>query len=113
MILSVLIASIAVYSWKLLGYLIPERFITDKFRDFAERVTVSLLAAMVMIQGFTVTGEVVVDARLPALLVAAYGATGPGPRARCVGGGGGAGPSYKIIVIAPSALFMHVDFNVC
>jgi branched-subunit amino acid transport protein len=71
MILSVLIASIAVYSWKLLGYLIPERFITDKFRDFAERVTVSLLAAMVMIQGFTVTGEVVVDARLPALLVAA------------------------------------------
>jgi hypothetical protein len=71
MILSVLIASIAVYSWKLIGYLIPERFITDKFRDFAERVTVSLLAAMVMIQGFTVTGEVVVDARLPALLVAA------------------------------------------
>jgi branched-subunit amino acid transport protein len=71
MILSVLIASIAVYSWKLLGYLIPERFITDKFRDFAERVTVSLLAAMVMIQGFTVTGEVVVDARLPAWLVAA------------------------------------------
>ena len=71
MILSVLIASIAVYSWKLLGHLIPGRFITDKFRDFAERVTVSLLAAMVMIQGFTVTGEVVVDARLPALLVAA------------------------------------------
>jgi branched-subunit amino acid transport protein len=71
MILSVLIASIAVYGWKLIGYLIPERFITDKFRDFAERVTVSLLAAMVMIQGFTVTGEVVVDARLPALLVAA------------------------------------------
>ena len=71
MILSVLIASIAVYSWKLIGYLIPERFITDKFRDFAERVTVSLLAAMVMIQGFTVTGQVVVDARLPALLVAA------------------------------------------
>lgn len=71
MILSVIIASIAVYSWKLLGYLIPERFITDKFKDFAERVTVALLAAMVMIQGFTTQGEVVVDARLPALLVAA------------------------------------------
>lgn len=71
MITSVIIASLAVYSWKLLGYLIPERFITDKFRDFAERVTVALLAAMVMIQGFTIQGEVLVDARLPALLVAA------------------------------------------
>ena len=71
MILSVIIASLAVYSWKLLGYLIPERFITDKFKDFAERVTVALLAAMVIIQGFTTQGEVVVDARLPALAVAA------------------------------------------
>ena len=71
MILSVIIASLAVYSWKLLGYLIPERFITEKFKDFAERVTVALLAAMVMIQGFTTQGEVVVDARLPALAVAA------------------------------------------
>ena len=71
MITSVIIASLAVYSWKLLGYLVPERFITDKFRDFAERVTVALLAAMVMIQGFTIQGEVVIDARLPALLVAA------------------------------------------
>ena len=71
MILSVIVASLAVYSWKLLGYLIPERFITDKFKDFAERVTVALLAAMVMIQGFTTQGEVVVDARLPALAVAA------------------------------------------
>ena len=71
MILSVILASLAVYSWKLLGYLIPERFITDKFKDFAERVTVALLAAMVMIQGFTTQGEVVVDARLPALAMAA------------------------------------------
>lgn len=71
MILSVIVASLAVYSWKLFGYLIPERFITDKFKDFAERVTVALLAAMVMIQGFTTQGEVVVDSRLPALLVAA------------------------------------------
>ena len=71
MITSVIIASLAVYSWKLLGYLIPERFITDKFRDFAEHVTVALLAAMVMIQGFTIQGEVVIDARLPALSVAA------------------------------------------
>ncbi|MEY3972483.1 MAG: hypothetical protein RLY84_876 [Actinomycetota bacterium] len=71
MITTVIIASIAVYSWKILGYLIPERFITDKFRDFAEKVTVALLAAMVMLQGFTTSGAVVIDSRLPALLVAA------------------------------------------
>ena len=70
MIVTVIIASIAVFSWKLVGYLIPEQFITEKFRDFAERVTVALLAAMVIVQGFTVQGEVVVDARLPALVVA-------------------------------------------
>ena len=70
MITTVLLASLAVYSWKLLGYLIPERFITGLIRRFAERVTVSLLAALVVIQGITAQGEIVFDARIPALLVA-------------------------------------------
>ncbi len=71
MILTVLIASLAVYSWKLLGYLIPEKRITPAMRAFAERVTVSLLAALVVVQGFTSTGEIVFDARVPALIAAA------------------------------------------
>lgn len=71
MIVTVLIASAAVYSWKLLGYLIPEKRITPAMRAFAERVTVSLLAALVVIQGFTTTGEIVFDARVPALITAA------------------------------------------
>lgn len=71
MILTVLIASLAVYSWKLLGYLIPEKRITPAMRAFAERVTVSLLAALVVVQGFTSTGEIVFDARMPALIAAA------------------------------------------
>jgi branched-subunit amino acid transport protein len=70
-IVTVLIASAAVYSWKLLGYLIPEKRITPAMRAFAERVTVSLLAALVVVQGFTTTGEIVFDARVPALITAA------------------------------------------
>jgi branched-subunit amino acid transport protein len=70
-ITTVLIASLAVYSWKLLGYLIPEKRITPAMRAFAERVTVSLLAALVLVQGFTTNSEIVFDARVPALLVAA------------------------------------------
>lgn len=71
MILSVILASLAVYSWKLLGYLVPGRFINEKLRLFAERVTVCLLAALVITQGLTSGGEIAVDARLGALAVAA------------------------------------------
>jgi len=71
MILTVVLASIAVYSWKLLGYLVPERFITENFKRFADRVTVSLLAALVAIQGFSSDGDLVLDARVGALAVAA------------------------------------------
>ncbi len=71
MITTVILASLAVFSWKLLGYLVPERFITDKFKDFAERVTVALLAALVVIQGLTLSGTVVADARIGSLIVAA------------------------------------------
>ena len=71
MILTVIFASLAVFSWKLLGYLVPGRFITDKFKGFADRVTVALLAALVAIQGFSTDGELLIDARLGALAVAA------------------------------------------
>jgi uncharacterized membrane protein len=71
MITTVILASLAVYSWKLLGYLVPERFITERFRGFADRVTVALLAALVAIQGFSTDGEIALDARLGALAVAA------------------------------------------
>jgi uncharacterized membrane protein len=70
-ITTVILASLAVYSWKLLGYLVPQRFITDSFRGFSERVTVALLAALVAIQGLTTDGEIIFDARLAALAVAA------------------------------------------
>ena len=71
MIITVLLASLAVYSWKLMGYLVPERFITPSFRSFSERVTVALLAALVAIQGFSSDGQIVFDVRIAALAVAA------------------------------------------
>lgn len=71
MILSVLVASVAVYSWKLFGYLIPQSWITDGFRAFADRVTTVLLAALVGVQGFTAAGEYSLDAKAVGIAVAA------------------------------------------
>lgn len=70
MTLTVVIASLMVFSWKILGYLIPERFITPAVRKFSERVTIALLAALVGIQTFTQGGELTIDARVPAVLFA-------------------------------------------
>ena len=71
MTLTVIIASIAVFSWKMFGYLIPQKWITDGIRDFSERVTVVLLVALVAVQTFVNGNQVEFDARVPALGVAA------------------------------------------
>ncbi len=70
MTLTVVIASLMVFSWKLLGYLAPERLITPSVRRFSERVTIALLAALVGIQTFTQSGELSFDARVPAVILA-------------------------------------------
>lgn len=71
MTLTVVVASVLVFSWKLLGYLIPQRFITESVQRFSERVTVTLLAALVGIQTVSGSEGLVLDARVPAVLVAA------------------------------------------
>ena len=71
MIWTVVAASLAVYSWKIIGYLVPERFIGSWFRGFAERVTVVLLVGLVGVQTFTSSEGLVLDARFPAVLLAA------------------------------------------
>jgi len=71
MIFTVLAASILVYSWKIIGYLIPERFLTPRVKGFTERVTVVLLAALVVTQTLAVGAEWVFDARVPAVGIAA------------------------------------------
>jgi hypothetical protein len=69
--LTVIIASLAVFSWKMLGYLIPQKWITDGIRAFSERVTVVLLTALVAVQTLVTGNQVEFDARVPALGVAA------------------------------------------
>jgi hypothetical protein len=69
--LTVILASLAVFSWKILGYLIPQKWITEGIRQFSERVTVVLLSALVAVQTFVSANQVEFDARVPALGMAA------------------------------------------
>lgn len=68
----VLIASALVYSWKLLGHLIPERFVQNpSIRSLAALLTVAMLAGLVGIQTFVSAEGITLDARAAALAVAA------------------------------------------
>jgi hypothetical protein len=68
----VLLASALVYSWKLLGHLVPERFVQNpNIRSLAALLTVAMLAGLVGIQTFVSTEGIVLDARAAALAVAA------------------------------------------
>lgn len=68
----VLLASIAVLAIKLVGFAIPPRLVE---RPTPARVsnllTVALLSALVAVQTLAVGQSVVVDARVPAIIVAA------------------------------------------
>ena len=68
----VIVGAIAVYSWKVLGAYVPQRFLERPLiARIASLLTVALLAGLIGIQGFTAGGHVQADARVPALLVAA------------------------------------------
>ena len=70
--LGILIASLAVYSWKIFGYLVPSSVLNSpKIARVANLLTVALLAALLGVQGLTQGSELVLDARVPALVVAA------------------------------------------
>lgn len=68
----ILVASIAVFALKLVGYLVPPALFE---RPTPARVTtlltVALLAALIVVQTFARGQEIVLDARVPALIVAA------------------------------------------
>ncbi len=74
---AVLIASIVCVALKAVGYLIPPRwFEAPAPARITDLLTVALLAALVAVQTLSAPGEgagqqIVVDARVPALLVAA------------------------------------------
>jgi len=76
--IAVLAASVAVFSWKFLGHLVPRKFLESKFlQELAGYLTIALLAGLVGVQSFvssnSTTGQqsVVFDSRFVALIVAA------------------------------------------
>ncbi len=74
---AVIAASLAVFSWKLFGYLLPRRLLESDFLNkLAGYLTISLMAGLVGVQTFVSSAgkdagqQVVLDERVPALLVA-------------------------------------------
>ena len=77
---AILVASIICVVWKTLGYLVPPRWLeAPRPARIADLLTVALLAALVAVQTLGDGQAVVVDARVPAVLVAAGGAVGASP----------------------------------
>ncbi len=68
----VIVASIAVLLTKVLGYLVPPSFIEKPTpARIANLLTVALLSALIAVQTLGAGQSITVDARVPALLVAA------------------------------------------
>lgn len=69
---AVLVASIVCVALKTVGYLIPPKWVeAPRPLRIADLLTVALLAALVAVQTLGAGQAVVVDARVPAVLVAA------------------------------------------
>jgi hypothetical protein len=69
---AVLVASIVCVALKTLGYLVPPRWLeAPRPARIADLLTVALLAALVAVQTLAAGQQVVVDARVPAVLAAA------------------------------------------
>lgn len=70
--IGIIIASALVYSWKLLGFLVPNSVLNNPVVSrVAGLLTVALLAALLGVQGLTGSGQIELDARIPAIGVAA------------------------------------------
>lgn len=69
---AVLVASIVCVALKTVGYLVPPQWLeAPRPMRIADLLTVSLLAALVAVQTLGAGQAIVVDARVPAVLVAA------------------------------------------
>jgi branched-subunit amino acid transport protein len=69
--LAVILGAFAVFSWKYLGYLLPPKLLESKMLSrISGFLTIALLAGLVGVQSFMTDNKYVLDARLPAILVA-------------------------------------------
>ncbi|MDF2919752.1 AzlD domain-containing protein [Microbacterium sp. NPDC006705] len=68
----ILVASIICVALKALGYLLPPRwFDGERAQRIIDQLTIALLSALVVVQTLGAGAAIVVDARLPAVAVAA------------------------------------------
>lgn len=68
----ILLASIAVFALKLLGYLVPSRLVERPTPSrVANLLTVALLSALIVVQTLGSGQGIAIDARVPAVVVAA------------------------------------------
>ena len=68
----ILLASIAVFALKLVGYLVPPSLVEKPTpARVANLLTVALLSALIAVQTLGAGQAIVLDARVPALIVAA------------------------------------------
>lgn len=68
----ILIGAVAVYSWKILGFIVPHTVLDNaKIAKVASLLTIALLSALTGVQMLTSGSKIEFDARVPALLVAA------------------------------------------
>lgn len=69
---AVLLSAIVCYGLKAVGYLVPPKALdAPRPSRIADLLTVALLAALVAVQSLASGQEIIVDARVPAVLVAA------------------------------------------
>ena len=69
--IAVAIGSVLVYSWKIFGYLIPERFVSNpRVKELAGLLTIALMAALVGVQSFGSAEGITIDERIPAVVAA-------------------------------------------
>lgn len=69
---AILIAANICVAWKAFGYLVPTSLLeAERPARIADLLTVALLAALVAVQSLGDGQQIVVDARVPAVLVAA------------------------------------------
>ncbi len=68
----ILLTSIAVFALKLAGYVVPASFVERPTPSrVANLLTVALLSALIVVQTLADGQQIVVDARIPAVVVAA------------------------------------------
>lgn len=71
--IAIIVGSLAVYSWKIIGFALPKRIAENKeVVVFASKLTVALLAALTAVQTFALGQSLTLDSRLAAVAVAAF-----------------------------------------